>query len=487
MSDPTAIKYRAFLSYSHVNTREATRLHAQLEKFRLDKDLVDRETDTMGPVPKSLRPIFRDREEFTGGHSLTEATIAALDASQALVVLCSPAAAASYHVNEEVRLFRHRHPGRPVIPVLIDGTAPDNFPPALRYDLDADGSISEKPVTILGTDLRETGDGPQLGLAKIVAGLTGLASDDVYRRAERARRKSARFRNAVIAVLALLTIAATGSAVFAWQQLKTNEKFLIATLKRASGIIDTAVRRSNEFGIPRTVTLELLQQAEGLFDDMAELGRETPELKRQKAWMLIQFARNYAILGQTDKQKQYVAEAEGIMRSIAKIDTNDLTAQRDLSVAFNERGNVLVAQGNLPQALDSFQASLAIAERLAKAAPGNAGWQRDLSVSYEKIGSVLVAQGNLPQALDSFQASLAIRERLAEADPRNAGWQADLAASYGKLGQLHIALGKKQEALRLFQAGKAIVEPLALQSQHTLWRRYLQSFNAYIASLQAEP
>ena len=353
-------------------------------------------------------------------------------------MLCSPAAAASEYVNEEVRLFRHRHPDRPVIPVLIDGTAPKIFPSALRYELDADGAVTKNSVTILGTDLRETGDGPQLGLAKIVAGLTGLASDDVYRRAERARRRSARFRNAIIAVLVLLTIAASGSALFAWQQLKTNEKFLIATLKRASGIVDTAVRRSNEFGIPRTVTLELLQQAEGLFDDMAELGRETPELKRQKAWMLIQFARNYKILGQTDKQKQYISEAERIMRSIANVDTTDLTAQRDLSVAFNERGSVFVAQGNLPQALESFQASLAIAERLAKA------------------------------------------------DPRNAGWQADLAASYGKLGQLYRASGQEQEALRLFQAGKAIVEPLALQSQNVLWRRYLQAFNAEIARLEKD-
>ena len=39
---------------------------------------------------------------------------------------------------------------------------------------------------------------------------------------------------------------------------------------------------------------------------------------------------------------------------------------------------------------------LAIADRLARADPGNASWQRDLSVSYNKIGDVLVAQGNLP-------------------------------------------------------------------------------------------
>ena len=94
---------------------------------------------------------------------------------------------------------------------------------------------------------------------------------------------------------------------------------------------------------------------------------------------------------------------------------------------------MLVAQGNLPEALKAFRAGLAIADRLAKADPGNAGWQRDLSVSYERIGDVLVDQGNLPEALKAFRAGLAIADRLAKADPGNAGWQRDLIVSYVKL------------------------------------------------------
>ena len=49
--------------------------------------------------------------------------------------------------------------------------------------------------------------------------------------------------------------------------------------------------------MPRAATLSLLAKAEGLFDDMAQYGRPTPELRYRKAWMLIQFARNYGILG----------------------------------------------------------------------------------------------------------------------------------------------------------------------------------------------
>ena len=99
-------------------------------------------------------------------------------------------------------------------------------------------------------------------------------------------------------------------------------------------------------------------------------------------------------------------------------------------------GEVQQAQGDLAAALASYQASLAIRERLAKADPGNAGRQRDLSVSYEKIGEMQQAQGDLAAALASYQASHDIFERLAKADPGNARWQRDLIVSYVKLAEV---------------------------------------------------
>jgi hypothetical protein len=50
-------------------------------------------------------------------------------------------------------------------------------------------------------------------------------------------------------------------------------------------------------------------------------------------------------------------------------------------------GDIRRQRGNLDAALASYRDSLAIADRLAKSDPGNAGWQRDLSVSYEKVGN----------------------------------------------------------------------------------------------------
>ncbi len=150
-----------------------------------------------------------------------------------------------------------------------------------------------------------------------------------------------------------------------------------------------------------------------------------------------------------------------VLQRLAAADPGNAGWQRDLSVSHDKIGDVLVAQGNLAQALESYRASLAIAERLAGADPGNAGWQRDLSVSHNKIGDVLVAQGNLAQALESYRASLAIRERLAGADPGNAGWQRDLSVSHNKIGDVLVAQGNLAQALESYRASLAIAERLA--------------------------
>ena len=49
---------------------------------------------------------------------------------------------------------------------------------------------------------------------------------------------------------------------------------------------------------------------------------------------------------------------------------------------------------------------------------------------------MLKDQGNLPEALKAYRDSLAIAERLAKADPGNAEWQVDVAFAYWRLAQL---------------------------------------------------
>ncbi len=143
-------------------------------------------------------------------------------------------------------------------------------------------------------------------------------------------------------------------------------------------------------------------------------------------------------------------------------------------MSYNKVGDVQVAQGNLPAALTSYQAGLAIADRLAKSDASNTGWQRDLSVSYERVGDVQVARDNLPAALTSYQASFAIRDRLAKSDPGNAGWQRDLSISYIKIGDVQKAQGNLPAALTSYQAGLAIFDRLAKSDAGNAgWQRNL--------------
>jgi TIR domain len=269
MPTPVALKYRAFLSYSHMDTSWAKWLHSRLEGFRIDKDLIGRETG-IGRVPQTLRPIFRDREDFAAGHGLAEATIAALSEAAAMIVLCSTVAAGRPAVNEEVRLFRSRHPDRPVIPVIVDGTYPDNFPPALRFELTSDGSITDSPITILGPDPRESGDGQKLGLAKLVAGLTGLATDDIFRRAERARRRKLQLISiAFVAVFLVVSLLGLWAEI---QRQRFSNFFTLATEFEAFEIPDVTAN-GNEPG----------------WDSPRELARRTLDASRQivsKPWGL---------------------------------------------------------------------------------------------------------------------------------------------------------------------------------------------------------
>ena len=127
---------------------------------------------------------------------------------------------------------------------------------------------------------------------------------------------------------------------------------------------------------------------------------------------------------------------------------------------------------------------LAIMDRLAKADPGNAGWQRDLSMSYNKVGDVLVAQGKLPEALKSFRASHEIFDRLAKADPGNAGTQRDLSQSHAHLAFAYRKAAQPAQAREALAAGRAIIAPLVAQfPQWSQWKQDLVWFDQQIAEL----
>src|SRR5262245_12337014 len=187
VAETAPIKYRAFLSYSHRDAAWGGWLHSALEGYRISKDLIGRATSA-GPVPKTVRPIFRDREDFSAGHSLTAQTLAALEASQFLIVICSPNAAQSPYVNEEIRRFKVLGRAERIIPVIVDGEPGDParecFPPALCFKVGADEQPTDEREEPIAADARPQSDGKEIAKQKVVAGLLGLGLDEIVRREE---------------------------------------------------------------------------------------------------------------------------------------------------------------------------------------------------------------------------------------------------------------------------------------------------------------
>jgi tetratricopeptide (TPR) repeat protein len=106
--------------------------------------------------------------------------------------------------------------------------------------------------------------------------------------------------------------------------------------------------------------------------------------------------------------------------------------------AIDGKGDIALAQGNLPEALRSYRSAQEPMNRLAKADPNNAGWQYDLSVSYANLANLYRRRGEAALAKDALSKGKAIMERMTKLSPDNAAWKKDLAWFEGQIA----ALGK---------------------------------------------
>lgn len=222
------MRYRAFFSYCRADNRVANWLHAQLDSYRTPAALVGVRGE-YGPAPAKLHPIFRDRTDMAGGGQLSDRLDAALAESEALIVLCSPAAAQSEWVNQEVERFVALGRADRIFPVIApdlrDTDSPEEtfFPPALR----GRGLLAADLRDIKLSTGKRIGDGRRGGELKLIAGLLGLPLDTV------AQRESARQRTLIGRVAAGLAIVAA-LALFAFQQNREAYERRVITLAERS-------------------------------------------------------------------------------------------------------------------------------------------------------------------------------------------------------------------------------------------------------------
>lgn len=220
-------KYKAFISYSHKDRNWTRWLHRRLETYPIPKNIIGNVTPA-GVIPKRLKPIFRDREELSASNNLGEKIEAALASSENLIIICSPAAANSKWVNQEILTFKRNNRDAQLFSVIVEGepyasTMPGRedeecFPPALRYEVNPDGSLSDIQAEPLAADLRPHADGKRLGALKLISGMIGVGLDEVVQRdMKRGRRRVTAITTASLAtVLAMGTL--TGFALDARQE-----------------------------------------------------------------------------------------------------------------------------------------------------------------------------------------------------------------------------------------------------------------------------
>jgi tetratricopeptide (TPR) repeat protein len=354
-------------------------------------------------VPARLWPIFRDRDELPAATDLSETVREALAQSASLIVLSSPDAAASLWVAEEIETFRRLYPERPILAAIVEGDPPGCFPAALRA-FGRDGTWHEP----LATDLRPEGDGPHLGLLKLVAGITGVGLDALVQRdaQRRIRRVTGVTAGALVAMLlmAALTVFAINARNEAQRQRAEAEgliEFMLTDLRerlRGVGRLD--------------VMTAVNQRALVYYGDQRELSGLSPESLDRRARVL------HAI-GEDDMTRGNLAAALAAFRQAHRTTEEQLARapdNPDRIFAHSQSefwvGHVAYELEDHAAARQAFERYKALAEQLLAIDATNADWLREAAYAEGNLCSVELAErGRREAALRSCAASL---ERMAQ-------------------------------------------------------------------------
>ena len=205
-------RYDAFISYRHIprDMAAAEALQKLLEKHRLP-------AVSDGGKSKRKLHIFRDQTELPTSGNLGEDIREALRESRYLIVVCSPDLKESRWCMEEIVYFKHlwNDSNSRILPLLVEGEPDDAFPEEIRWEsrrvISKDGmeSFSRVEIEPLGADIRANTERKRLHRLKteyyrIAAPILGCRFDDLYRRAQRTRRRQIVTASAVIICCSLV-------------------------------------------------------------------------------------------------------------------------------------------------------------------------------------------------------------------------------------------------------------------------------------------
>lgn len=475
MTAATYFKYRAFMSYSHKDTAYAKSIHADLESYTIPRSLIGRETRA-GRVPGSLRPIFRDRDDFAAGSSLTEKTIEALTQSQFLIVVCSPNSAKSHYVNEEIRRFKLLGRRDRILAIIVDGQpGGDNdecFAPALRYRVDAQGAITDVQETPIAADLRGNADGEELARLKVIAGLLGFDLDELRKREDGERQRHQRKLTALVCLFAALFAAASASFIWALQQTrlaeaqtriaKANaeaaEKSLNRSIEVTYGVVKTGAALYRQVGVPASTAFTLLRYAETELDKLTEEGGlDNPLLQHRRAISMINLADAYSTLGDMTAAVKRATDAKDIFQKLFDADRDRLEWRRGLAASYQKLGDLRRSQGELDLALGPHREALALRKELVTIAGLGEGELveaiAELQAAFGSVADIYRMKNDLSKAKAAVADAQRASEKLNPESLNAPSLLREIASIELKLGEIQMHYGVRAEAIRSLKSG----------------------------------
>ncbi|MET3663558.1 tetratricopeptide (TPR) repeat protein [Caulobacter sp. 1776] len=375
----------------------------------------------------------------------------ALDRSDALIVLCSPTAAASRWVDQEVAYFLKDRGPSAVVCVITPATPDqaslvDILPSALRAALPED-------VEPLAVDLRRDADGKRLARLKIAARLLGVSLDQLVQRDARRRVQLMAAFTTLAAVVTLgmgaMTVATLKSRQIAREQRDETEALVAYMLGDLRQQLEPVGRLDVLDGVSAKVLAYYAKARTDRLDDKA----------------LAQRAKAQTLLGTIREQRGDTAGAQDAFGQAAS--TTHALVERDPANGdriFDEAQNVFWLaymewrRGDVVAAERGFKHYAELARTLVKLDPNRADWRVEVAYANNNLGTLLFEQGRPEEALVAFRAALAIFDAERLRAPNDMKRQRDTANTHAWIADSLLIFGRPREALAEREAAAKLLD-----------------------------
>jgi len=425
--------FDAFVSYRrvHPDSEVALAIQAAIESFRPPHGL-ERRT--------RLR-AFVDTAELVAGGRLDERIRAALSDARYLVVVCSPEAARSDWVNDEVSSFVATAGVERVLPVLVAGAPEEAFPRALLGAGGGDpaacapvaADLRSEPPSLRGSRRRLRAE-----KLRLLAPLLGCALDDLVRRDERRRRRRVQALAVVLLVAALSFAGIAAVALWQRQVARTQQALAEQRLREAITVAETMLfevddRLARVSGASQS-RRELTERVAAMLERLELTATSKRDLQRRRVEARLRTGQLALSRGETESARRDLMEALHVAEQLHAASRSPDTAL-DVAHAHLLLGELASTAGDTAGA----EAHRAILEDVVSAGAPADPLLRPRAVALD--GAVLAHQGRLKEAEARYQAAIAATEATAAARPHHPDVAVDLANLHESLAR--IALREK--------------------------------------------